>query len=116
MVVICQSHLSPPSSHPSLIFIFILTIQISTLANGQRRLDNKGLDKQTNTCLLQVNIGAKTQCLSKEIGVGVFIPCWQRSQLSLGSRVPDYSYHSYTIVRIVPTEVDLCIYQLLNEY
>ena len=31
----------------------------------------QGLDKQTNTCFLQVYIGAKTQCLSKEIGVGV---------------------------------------------
>ena len=27
--------LSPPSNHPSLVFIFILTIQISTLANSQ---------------------------------------------------------------------------------
>ena len=34
-----------------------------------------------NTCFLQVNIGAKTQCLSKEIGVGVAIPCWRMSQL-----------------------------------
>ena len=32
-------------------------------------------------CFLQVNIGAKTQCLSMEIGVGVVIPCWWRSQL-----------------------------------
>ena len=40
-----------------------------------------GLVKQTNTCFSQVNIGAKTQWLSKEIGVGVVIPCWRRSQL-----------------------------------
>ena len=26
------------------------------------------------------NVGAKTQCLSKEIGVGVVIPCWPKSQ------------------------------------
>ena len=32
-------------------------------------------------CFLQVNVGAKTQCLSKEIVVGVVIPCWRRSQL-----------------------------------
>ena len=62
--------LSPPSNHPSLIFIFKLPIQIRTLANGQWRLDNKGLDKQTNTCFLQVTIGAKTQCLSKDIRGG----------------------------------------------
>ena len=30
---------------------------------------------------LEANIGAKTQCLSKEIGVGVAIRCWRRSQL-----------------------------------
>ena len=35
----------------------------------------------TNTCFSQVNTGAKSQCLSKEIGVGVAIPCWRRSQL-----------------------------------
>ena len=28
-----------------------------------------------------------------------------QSHLSLGSRVPDYSYLSYTIVRIVPTHL-----------
>ena len=47
-----------------------------------------GLDKQTNTCFLQVNIGAKTQCLFKEIGVGMVIPCWRRSQLSCVMRKP----------------------------
>ena len=31
--------------------------------------------------LFKVNIGTKTQCLSKEIGVGVVIPCKRRSQL-----------------------------------
>ena len=30
-----------------------------------------------------------------------------QSHLLLGSRIPDNSYQSYTIVRIVPTEVDL---------
>ena len=29
-----------------------------------------------------------------------------QSHLSLGSRVPDYSYHSYTIAKMVPTEAD----------
>ena len=50
-----------------------------------------GVDKQTNTCFLQVNIGAKTQCLSKEIGVGVAIPCWRRSQLIVKVQVAHLS-------------------------
>ena len=36
--------------------------------------------KTNQHMFLQVNIGAKTQCLSKEIGVGVVIPCWRMSQ------------------------------------
>ena len=38
--------------------------------------------RQTNQhVFLQVNIGVKSQCLSKEIGVGVVISCWRRSKL-----------------------------------
>ena len=91
------SSMSPPSNHPSLIFIFELTIQIRTVANGQWRSDNEGLDRQTNTCFLQVNIGAKTQCLSKEIGVGVVIPCWRRSQLAMTEKLKTTAQTSRSI-------------------
>ena len=54
----------------------------------------RGYDKQTNTCLLQVNIGANTQCLSKEIGVGMVIPCWRRSQLHDSHQIRSSSIQS----------------------
>ena len=51
------------------------------MVNDNDGYTTRGLDKQTNTCFLRENIGAKTLCLSKDIGVGVVIPCWRRSQL-----------------------------------
>ena len=36
--------------------------------------------------------------------------CGWSISFSVGSRVPDNSYHSYALVRIVPTKVDLWCY------
>ena len=81
-VLKCVFCLIESSVKPPIINIhFILTIQICTLANGQLRLDNTWVRQTNQHMLFTGKYRCKTQCLSKEIGVGVAIPCWRRSQL-----------------------------------
>ena len=55
-------------------------------------------------------MGAKTQCLSKEIGVGVAIPCWRRSEVIVMSYMHVYNEirsACYTLKQIIISS--LCI-------
>ena len=87
-----RSQLSPPSNHPSFNIHFILTIQISTLANGQWRLDNMWV-RQTNQHML---FTGKYRCLSKEIGVGVAIPLLAEESIETEVEVR-FSSFSYSV-------------------